>query len=260
MTKADVTNFFDTAKKAVSRRSPEILIALGVTGFISTTILAVKATPKALQLIEAKKKEEDKDDLTALETVQATWKCYVPAVVTGAVSTACVIGANSVNAKRNAALATAYKLSETAFREFKEKAIETVGEKKVQTIREKIAQDKVDKNPPESTGKSIIITGNGNTLCLDGVFNQYFESSKDAIERGVNNLNYRMLSEQYASLNDLYEEIGVDRIEVGDMVGWNLSRHGMVEVEFDTALSKDNRPCLVIHYNVAPVYDYQNHW
>lgn len=260
MTKADVTNFFDAAKKTVSRRSPEILIALGVTGFISTTVLAVKATPKALLLIAAKKKAEGKTELTVKETVQATWKCYVPAVVTGTVSTACIIGANSVNAKRNAALATAYKISETAFREFKEKTIETVGEKKVQTIREKIAQDKVDKNPPEKTGKSIIITGNGTTLCLDGVFNQYFESSKDAIERGVNAVNYRMLSEQYVSLNDLYDEIGVDRIEVGDMVGWNISKHGMIEVDFDTALSKDNRPCLVIHYTVAPVYDYMNNW
>lgn len=260
MTKENVTNFIDNTKKVLSQRSPEILIVLGVTGFISTTVLAVKATPKALRLIEEKKKEERKDELTPLETVATTWKCYIPAVVTGTVSAACIIGANSVNAKRNAALATAYKLSETAFSEYKAKVVETIGEKKEKIVKEKIAQDKVDKNPPESNGKSIIITGNGTTLCYDGVFGQYFESSKDAIEKAINTVNYRMLSEQYVSLNDLYDEIGVDKIEVGDMVGWNISKQGLVEVEFDTALSKDNRPCLVIHYNVAPVYDYERHW
>ena len=123
MTKQDVTNFMDNAKKAVSKRSPEILIALGLTGMVSTVVLAVKATPKALQLIEERRKEERTDKLTVMETVGTTWKCYIPAAITGTVSAACIIGANSVNAKRNAALATAYKLSETAFKEFKDKEI-----------------------------------------------------------------------------------------------------------------------------------------
>lgn len=260
MTKTDVTNFIDTAKKTVSRRSPEILIALGVTGFVSTTVLAVKATPKALRLIEERKKEERTDKLTALETVQTTWKCYVPAAVTGAASIACVIGANSVNVKRNAALATAYKLSETAFNEFKAKTLETVGEKKVQTIKEKIAQDKVDKNPPGEGGKTVIITGNGTSLCYDGMYGQYFESSMDAIDKAVNRLNRKMFREQYVSLNDFYSELGVDTIPAGDDVGWNISKDGEISIEYSTAISKDGRPCLVMQYTVAPKYDYEKHW
>lgn len=52
-----------------------------------------------------------------------------------------------MHAKRTAALATAYKLSETALTEYKEKVVETIGEKKEQLVRDKIDKDHIDKDP-----------------------------------------------------------------------------------------------------------------
>jgi len=83
MTKADVSKFLTNVKSSLSKHSPEILVGIGITGMVTTTVLAVKATPKALKLIEETKKEERKDKLTPIETVKATWKCYIPAAVTG---------------------------------------------------------------------------------------------------------------------------------------------------------------------------------
>ena len=131
---------FNTVKKAVEKKSPEILIAFGIAGMITTTVLAVKATPKAMEKIkevEKNKKEEfDRDHgyseldtmfkLTKPEVVKATWKCYIPAAISGATSIACIVGANTVHSKRNAAIATAYKLSEKALTEYKEATIEEV--------------------------------------------------------------------------------------------------------------------------------------
>lgn len=256
MNKNDVTKLFKDIRNGLSKHSPEILTGLGIAGMITTTILAVKATPKALQSIDEKKKEEHKDELTVIETVKATWKPYVPAVVTGVVSVGCLIGANSVNLKRNAALATAYQLSSTALADYKEKMIETVGEKKEKAIRDKIAQEKVDKNPVESS--NVIITGNGKTLCYDPQFGQYFESTIDDIKRAVTELNYRMVDkgEEYVSLNDFYDELGVDRIDVGEDLGWNVGRDGKIVVTTSATISKNNVPCVVIHYEVAPKYEY----
>lgn len=257
MTKADVTKFFDTAKKTVSKRSPEILIALGVTGFISTTVLAVKATPKALQLIEERKKEERTDKLTVMETVQTTWKCYIPAVVTGTVSAACVIGANSVHAKRNAALATAYKLSETAFREFKDKAVEEVGEKKVEQIYEKIAQDRVTKSDAKPDVK-VEITGKGEYLYQDP-FGRRFYSSRTAIDLAIANINLKLHKWQYVSLNDFYEELGLESAPEGDELGWNL-KGGEIDINIKTATTTDGNPCGVLMFTVRPDYEYERHW
>lgn len=44
MKKPNVMKIFNTVKKAVEKKSPEILIAFGIAGMITTTVLAVKAT------------------------------------------------------------------------------------------------------------------------------------------------------------------------------------------------------------------------
>ena len=57
MNKPNVADLFKSVKMVVSKHSPEILTGIGIAGMITTTILAVKATPKALTLVEDKKKE-----------------------------------------------------------------------------------------------------------------------------------------------------------------------------------------------------------
>ena len=94
--------------KILKKHSPELLTGIGIAGMIFTTITAVKATPKALQLVDEREIKEGKR-LTNSEIIKTTWKCYVPAAVTGVCSIGCLIGASSVNARRNAALATAYR-------------------------------------------------------------------------------------------------------------------------------------------------------
>ena len=135
MSKINLSGMLKDTRKAFVKHSPEILTGVGIAGMITTTVLAVRATPKALRLIDAKEYEEQRE-LTKFETIKTAWKPYVPAAVTGALSTACLIGASSVSLKRNAALAAAYTLSDTAFREYKEKVVETIGEKKEEMIQE----------------------------------------------------------------------------------------------------------------------------
>ena len=55
MSKTDVTKYFKMVKQFAKKRSPEILTGIGIAGMITTTVLAVKATPKAIQLIEEEK-------------------------------------------------------------------------------------------------------------------------------------------------------------------------------------------------------------
>ena len=256
MNKESVTKFFKSIQNGMSKHSPEILTGLGIAGMITTTVLAVKATPKALELIEDAE-DKKQDELTKVEVVKAAWKPYVPAAVTGTISMACLIGANSVNARRNAALATAYQISSNALSEYKEKVIETIGEKKEKHMTEKMAQEQVDKNPVESN--TVVITGNGKSLCYDPQFNQYFESNIDAIKNAVTEMNHRMvtLGEEYVSLNDFYDELGIDRLDtIGDELGWNVGRDGKLNVSYSSTISKDNRPCIVIHYDIAPKYEY----
>lgn len=258
MNKTNVTAVLNSIKIAASKHSPEILTGLGIAGMITTTVLAVKATPKALILIEDKKKELElypADKLTPVETVKATWKCYIPATVTGIASVACLIGASSVNSRRNAALATAYNLSTTALTEYKEKVIETIGEKKEQTVRDKVAEERIKKEPVNPS--AIIVSGNGNTRCFDTITKRRFTSDIEAIKKIVNELNRRMINgEDYISLNDFYYELGLDGSSIGDELGWNVS-DGLIELEFSAQLDTDGIPCIVIDYAIAPKRGFQ---
>ena len=255
MSKIKFKPLIKTIRSGLAKHSPAILTALGITGMIGTTVLAVKATPKALDLIENKKEELDKDKLTVVETVKATWKCYAPAAVTCVTSAACLIGASSVHTKRNAALATAYKLSESALIEYRDKVVETIGEKKEQSVRDAIAKDHVEKNP--ITNNEVIITDKGYTLCYDELSGRYFYSDIEKIKKAANELNRQMLNDMYVSLNELYYELGLEGTKLGEQMGWNVDR-GLIDLKFSATVSADDRPCIVLDYRVPPMYDYQN--
>lgn len=253
MEKFSLSKVVKNVKEVATKHSPEILTGIGIAGMVTTTVMAVKATPKALMLIEEKKNEEGLDSLTPIETVKASWQCYIPSAIVGTVSMCCLIGASSVNLRRNAALATAYTLSESALKGYQEKVVETMGDKKEQTVRDSIAKDTLDKNPV--TTREIVITEKGNTLCYDVISGRYFKSDIDKLKKAMNELNRNMLDETFISLNDFYYEIGLSNTKLGDDIGWNISK-GLIDLRFSSQLTDDGTPCIVMDYSIAPKYDY----
>lgn len=252
MNTKNVTKVFKDVKKGVIKHSPEILTGIGIAGMVISTVFAVQATPKAIKLINEAEKENGKK-LDKYEVVKVAWKPYLPAIITGTASTVCLIGSCRVNTRRMAALTTAYKLSETALKEFKNKAVEVVGEKKVKEIREKISNDKVEQNPVSES--KVIITGKGSTLCMDTISNQYFMSDIETIRKAVNELNRQMVYDMYVSLTEFYNAIGLPSTKISDDLGWNLD-DGLIEIDFGSRIADDGRPCITLDYNIAPKYDF----
>lgn len=248
-------------RTSLSKRSPEILMGFGIAGMVTTTVIAVRATPKALRLLEAKKQELETDALAPVDVVKATWKCYAPAAITGAVSVACLIGSNSVNAKRNAALATAYKLSETAFTEYREKVIETIGDKKEKTVRDKVSEKQLADNPVSKT--EVIMTGKGQTLFFEPLSSRYFYSNIDLIKRAENKLNKDIITDPFDSgvtVNDFYQEIGLPITATGDNLGWKLSI-GLIDIYPSAQMAEEGsehegEPCIVLNYSNPPKYEF----
>lgn len=253
--KKEIAKSFLSLKTAIKKHSPEILTGIGIAGMIMTTVMAVRATPKALILIEERKEEIEAEKLEVVDVVKTTWFCYIPAAITGTISIACLIGANSVNVRRKAALATAYKLSESALKDYQGKVIEMFGEKKNEAVKDAIAKEKIEKNPVVT--REVIITEKGNTLCYDAISGRYFKGDIDKIRKAELELNRQMRDEMYVSLNDFYYEIGLDGIKLGDELGWNIDS-GYIDLSFSSQLASDETPCLVVDYSIAPRYDYRD--
>lgn len=241
-------------KDTIIKYSPELLTGIGIAGFISTTVLAVKATPKATKIIEDAERHKNRK-LKTIETVKVAGKCYIPTAVTGALSIACIIGARSVDSRRRAAIATAYALSEASLKEYKDKVIEVVGENKERAIRDEIAKDRIKHHPVDQS--NVIITDKGTTLCYDTVSGRYFYSDIDRIRKAENELNHQINVEMYVSLNEFYDLLDLESVAIGDDIGWNAN-YGLVNINFSSQISSEGKPCLVLDYDVLPRYDYAN--
>lgn len=237
------------AQKATADNAPTILTALGVTGLVTTAVLTGKASFKAAQVLEKEHHrlvDNEFEPLPSLERFKIllpdVWKLYIPAVGTGAVTIACIVSANHISTRRTAALASAYSIAQEGFREYKEKVLEKLGDKKEQEVRDEIAQDKVNKNPPSE----VIFIGQGEVLCLDQYSGRYFMGDLEAIRKAANDTNWQILNNDYASLTDFWDRLGLDSTSESDNIGWNTD--AKLELEIGSAIAKDGRPCLAVGF------------
>lgn len=240
-------------RKVAMQNSPTILTSLAVGGLITSVGLAIKATPKAMQLIEEEKalyfdEHDDLPKLTKLDVLKITWKCYIPTAVMGVASIGCIIGANTINLRRNAALASVYSITEAALKEYQEKVVETIGKNKEQKIRDDIAQDTLNRNPIDN--REIFVTDKGSTLCYDALSGRYFLSDVDLLKKVQNDFNHSLLTDWSKTLNEYYSDIGLEEINMGRDIGWT-SDH-MLELRFSAKLCSNGKPCVVINYAVEP--------
>lgn len=247
-----------SVKKVLTEHAPEILTGLGLVGMGSAVVMAVKATPKAQELVYDECEYEEVDKLSAKQTIKLVWKCYLPAGLTMLAAGSCIIFANKVSMNRQAALAAAYAMSEAAAKKYKDKVIEVLGEnKEKREVHDAIHQDELDNHPVSKAGPIIAARG-GETLCMDAWTGQYFRSDKDTIQRAINELNILIRNENEACLNDLYDILdakGLKNCKTGRSFGWNVDM-GMVDPMFSSCLADDGTPCLVLDYYTKPRADY----
>lgn len=259
----------------VAQNASGILTAGGVIGVGVTAILTGRASSKAAMIMREKQAirnmkareaanqisiDNDSDlelvltaDFTRREVVAATWTLYIPAAVAGVATIGCIVMANRVSAKRAAALAAAYGISERRFHEYRDKVTEKLGLTKERAVRDEIAQDQVNSNPPN---QQVLILGSGDVLCYDSLTGRYFNSSVEQIKTAENKINQELFSHQAASLSEFYDEIGLPATTISDELGWNTTNMEPLEIKFSTTMAPDNRPCLVLDYSRNPTPDY----
>ena len=246
-------------KNAAGKNSPTILTILSIGGLLATVVLAVNETPKVLDLIEderiVREQESIRDEviiepMTKFEIVKLVWPCYIPAIIMGAATVASIIGANTISTKRNTALTGAYFLSETALKDYQAKVIKTIGANKAKLIKDEIAQDKV--NSTKKKDSTVIMTGNGEVLCLDLLSGRYLRSSFDKLKKAENEINHRLISEMWMSLNEIYGYIGLPPVKMGNSQGYDLGTDGLLEFDISTCMSENEEPCLTFTFHVTP--------
>ncbi len=197
----------------IKRNAANILTCIGGAGVVATSVLAVKATPKAMLLLESAKREKG-DALTKTEVVRAAGIAYIPPLLVGASTIACIFGANIFNKRQQAALTSAYILLDSSFKSYKNKVNELYGEDTDDYVREELAIDQYKEEKIEATN-------DGKRLYYDDFSKRYFRSTKETMLEAECILNKSVIDDCGATVNEFYEMIGLDKIDGGDILGWS---------------------------------------
>lgn len=246
-----VLHLIKKAERFTVDNSPLILTGVGVAGTITTALLTAKATVKATRIVDDWEKEEGtyEDPRKRLqERVRLVWPYYIPPVGVMTITVVSIIGANRIGARRAAAIATAYTLSEKAFEDYRDKIVDKFGEKKSREVHDEIMQDNVKKNPPK---QDILLVSDRDITVFDNYSKRYFSSTMEKIKKAQNDINYRIINHDFATLNEFYREIGLESIMYGEEIGWsNLEK---LEITFTAVLAENDKPVMVIDFRVEPV-------
>lgn len=234
----------------LQKNSPLILTCIGSIGVITTSVLAVKATPKALGLIKDAEYENDKK-LTKFEIVKVAWKPYIPAILSGVTTIVCIFGSNYLNTKSQKALISAYAILDNSYKQYREKTKELYGDD---------ADDKVIQSIAEDMEKPIPVEDE--MLFFDFQGMRYFYSTIHKVMQAECILLHELAATGTASLNNYYTAIGLTEVDYGDKIGWTSLEandvYGYEDLKFNYTLSKqkDGTEYYVIKTNIEPTSDY----
>lgn len=248
------------AKRTLIKKSPELMLGLGIGLAFASVITGVTATPKALKAIEAEKANKQAEKLDAKDMVKTTWKYYIPTAVLFASSMACLIGGNRIASRRTAAIAAAASVTETALRQYKDAVVENVAPEVKEKIEDAVSQKQLQKaGDPRDTYISVL--NPEGTLFCDSITGALFKSDRETIRAAANDIKHDMLCDGYggtATLRDFFDKLNLNvHSDAADSLGWNISGNCLDDIDFSAQIAQNGEPCLVLRYLKPPVYNYE---
>ena len=243
-----------SSKLFFKRNSATILTCVGGVGVVATAVMAVKATPKALQVIE-QAREEKQEDLTKLEIVEVAGPAYIPAIITGAATLICIFGANVLNKRQQVAVMSAYALLDRSYKEYRNKVDELYGKEVNTHIKKKIAEDKYE--------ETDISVSDDKELFYDMFSERYFEATMADVIKAEYEINKKLTQWGGAHLNEFYELLNIPAIEGGTLLGWSEGSMmaetwgKWLDFTHEKVVMDDGLECYIVEMSVDPMMDYE---
>ena len=232
-------------------KSPQILIGASVVGLVTSVIFAIKATPKAIDIIQKDEKKKGAK-LTPVEKIQKTAYVYIPTVSMVSMTIATMIASHYIHSKRHSAVLALYSTTSHFLKEYQNKVVEQIGKKNEKIIKDSVDTDRVNMKTSE---QRVFDVGAGNTvLCYDKWSGRYFKSTIPKVHSYINEINSKVLKEDRATLNDLYYLFGLPEIPDGELMGWATYPPGVMQIEprYSAQLTPEDEPCYVVE--ITPSY------
>jgi hypothetical protein len=253
---ASATRALNKAALKLRKHSPEILVAAGIVGTVTSTVMACKATTKIDTVLKESKDHIDvtkkyvketgfsekyteqdyKKDLTIMYTQRGLQlaKLYAPSVILGTISITAILAGHNILRKRNVALAAAYATVDKGFKEYRGRVIERFGKELDKELKYNIKSKEVEEvKVNEETGKEEIVKKSVN-IADPNVYSDYARFFDDGCTGWTKDPEYNLMflkdQQRYANdrlktkgslfLNEVYDMLGIPRTKAGACVGW----------------------------------------
>lgn len=277
-------------KLKAKKHSPEMLLGAGIVGIIAGTVMACKATPKAVQIMEDANKTLDtirevqkttdeetytpqdfrKDiALTYIQTAGKLVKTYGPAILLLGAGIGSVCGSHHILTKRNAALTAAYTLANQGYSEYRKRVVEKFGEEVDKQLKYNIVEEETEEKVVDEKGKEK--TKKEKKTVVEDIsgspYAKFFDSASRCWEDDAeHNLTFLKIQEAHFNdklrtnkvvfLNEVYDALDIPRTKAGQVVGWVWKEDGTSYIDFGI-FSKGNRravncyePVILLDFNV----------
>ncbi len=244
------------------KNSPKYMFVGGVAGMIGSTVLACRATLKlevflsdaqidlnvAKEMEHEQYSEEDrKRDIAIIYARSAAGlaKLYGPSVLLGSVSIGLLTKSHNLLTERNAALTAAYTAIDKAFTQYRSRVVEKYGEDEDRELRYSAQSVRVT---DEDTGKTTTRRRVGDDE--PSMYARFFDELSTSWNREPEyNLVFLKCQQSYANdmlktrghifLNEVYDSLGIERTQAGQVVGWVVSDDGDNFIDFGLYDNKD---------------------
>lgn len=225
----------------LSRKSPSILAAIGVAGFVSAVVMSARASKEAYSILE-----KQPADATPLEKFRALAPTYAPTAALVLISTGCIVGSNRIQGYRYGSLLALYSLSERGLQRWQRAVMNEVSKNKYEKIEDRAYQP--ESAPPEPNN---LVNPERRVLFFDSYTGRYFYmDSVETVRKIINDLNEMLYSEDFVELNALYYKLNIPAVDFGNDAGWHIDG-GNIQIDLTPFLYED-RPGVRLSFKVAP--------
>lgn len=236
--------------------APILLSIVGAVGVLATAALAIKATPKAMDIL--KEKEEK---LATQEVIKATWKCYIPTAVSAVVTIGCIAGAGILSERQITAITGAYGVIQNTYKNYISEVKKMFGEQTHKDILKSIATERATQENITAetlfriTGLSFEDAKEEEYLFYDQFGDRYFTSTISSVLQAEYHLNRNFCIGGCVTLNDFYELLGIEKTAEGDNLAWSSFDCDYYWLDFDHTKAvrpEDGLECYVIDMVFPP--------
>lgn len=255
MNKAEFVNkVVKTANKTIfkaKKKSPEILIITGIVGVITSTVMACKATPKAIETLketreeladihEDMKKFPENQERGFTKEITMTYaragvklaKIYAPAAALGALSIAGILMSNNILKLRNTSLVAALATANDQFDKYRKHVVDAYGEEVDDDFFHNIHTETIERTIIDENGNETKVKEKVKVAGEQSGYNFIFDEKSSTAWEKMSDYNQSFLRAQenyadnllkargYLFLNEVLDSLGMKPTKEGQTIGW----------------------------------------